>query len=491
MTFLGDEGRDVMVAKGILEGHFTLLGPRASAGDFYLGPIYYYMMAPFLWLSHLDPVGPAVMVALLSIATTWLVYFVGKRFFDEKTGLFAAALYAVSPLVITYSHSSWNPNVVPFFSLLLIYITYLAVGNPKQWKYFIIAGVILGVSLQLHYLTLFLAVIVALYIFIAKWLQKKQLDILQVAKQYGLVFAGFIAGISPFLAFEARHGFPNIRTIFGFIFSDTLQKGYEAHTNYVQTIGNVFFRIFARLVFDFPTPDRYHLYSPFMLETWGFFIIVIAFVSLFWLWNNKNKSVVILCYLWLFVSVFLFGLYKKSIYDYYFVFVFPLPFLLIGNLLSQVTQFRRGNGKSKILLVGSIILFLGFFIFNLTDYPFKYPGNRQKDQAKEIAQFVIDKTKNKPYNFALISKGNSDQEYRYYLEILHHKPVTIQNMIDDPHRQSVTGQLLIVCEDITCKPLGYPLFDVAAFGRAEIVGSWNVSVVKVYKLKPYKGKEGT
>src|SRR5258708_37146818 len=118
MTFLGDEGRDVLVAKGILEGHFTLLGPRASAGDFFTGPIYYYMMAPFLLLFHLDPVGPAVMVALFGVATVWLIYKVGAEFFNKPTGLIAAALYSVSPLVITYSHSSWNPNTVPFFSLL-------------------------------------------------------------------------------------------------------------------------------------------------------------------------------------------------------------------------------------------------------------------------------------------------------------------------------------------------------------------------------------
>jgi hypothetical protein len=31
MTFLGDEGRDVLVVKGILEGDLTFLGPRASA----------------------------------------------------------------------------------------------------------------------------------------------------------------------------------------------------------------------------------------------------------------------------------------------------------------------------------------------------------------------------------------------------------------------------------------------------------------------------
>lgn len=115
MTFLGDEGRDVIIARDILLGHFTLLGPRSSAGNFFYGPIYYYMIAPFLWAFRYDPVGPAVMVGLFSIATDYVIYFVGKKFFNETAGLVASALYAVSPLVIIYSHSSWNPDVLPFF----------------------------------------------------------------------------------------------------------------------------------------------------------------------------------------------------------------------------------------------------------------------------------------------------------------------------------------------------------------------------------------
>src|SRR5437016_1790147 len=78
MTFLGDEGRDVLVAKEILHGHFTLLGPRSSAGDFFMGPAYYYFITPFLWLFNYDPVGPAIMVALFGVATVYLIYIVGK-----------------------------------------------------------------------------------------------------------------------------------------------------------------------------------------------------------------------------------------------------------------------------------------------------------------------------------------------------------------------------------------------------------------------------
>src|SRR5437764_1311657 len=69
MTFLGDEGRDALVAYNILHGHLTLLGPNSSVGGFFLGPVYYYMMAPFLFIFNYDPVGPAVMIALFSVLT--------------------------------------------------------------------------------------------------------------------------------------------------------------------------------------------------------------------------------------------------------------------------------------------------------------------------------------------------------------------------------------------------------------------------------------
>src|SRR5258706_15407813 len=74
LTFLGDEGRHVLVAYNILHGHLILLGPTSSVRGSFLGLIYYYFMAPFLWIFQYDPVGPAVMIAILGIATVWLVY---------------------------------------------------------------------------------------------------------------------------------------------------------------------------------------------------------------------------------------------------------------------------------------------------------------------------------------------------------------------------------------------------------------------------------
>lgn len=490
LTFLGDEGRDVLIAKEILEGNFTLLGPRASAGDFFLGPVYYYMIAPFLWLFRFDPVGPAIMVALLSVVTTWLTYYVGKRWFSEKAGLAAAALYAVSPVVVTYSHSSWNPNVLPFFALLLIYLLFLAIEQQKGWKYFVGVGVLLGIALQLHYLALFLAAIVFFYTFFASWLRENKIKIGLVIKRYLQIFLGFIIGFSPFLLFEVRHGFPNLKTIFGFIFTDTLQQpGYETGSTFTATVSDVFFRIFAKLVFYFPSGNRYNLFSEEQLQFFSVFVWIMAIASLISIWFVKNKRVVLMIYLWFFLGVLLFGFYKKSIYDYYFTFLFPLPFLIVGNALSQLSALGKHKARHLIALVVSIALFTGIFAYNLSGNPFQYFPNRQKLMVQTVAEKVIEIADNKPYNFALISGGNSDHAYRYFLEVLGHPPVMMENVINDPERKTVTDQLIIVCEGLPCEPLGHSLFEVAGFGRAEIAGEWTVLVVKVYKLVPYKEKK--
>src|SRR3990167_9278603 len=122
LTFLGDEGRDVLVVKRMLiDGKFPLLGPITSVGSIYMGPVYYFLMAPFLYLWRFDPVGPAVMVALLSLCTILIIYKIGKDYFHSAVGLIAAFTYSIARLSVVYGRASWNPNVVPFFSVLFMF----------------------------------------------------------------------------------------------------------------------------------------------------------------------------------------------------------------------------------------------------------------------------------------------------------------------------------------------------------------------------------
>ena len=484
MTFLGDEGRDAIVARDILHGNFTLLGPRASAGDFFLGPIYYYMMAPFLLMTNYDPVGPAIMVALFGIATVFLIYYVGRRFFDPKAALIAAGLYSISPLVIAYSRSSWNPNPMPFFSLLMLFLLYEAVkGNKKTL--FLVVGVLLGIAMQLHYLSTFLGAIIFFFVVCGYLLKDKKKFLVKSIVSYLLIAAGFVGGLLPFLLFEARHGFPNIRTIASFIFETNNTSGYVPGSSFSGNIYDVFFRLFARVVMKYPAPNMLDHSFHLNLEVWKVGTIILAMASIIILTKSKDKLKVLLLMLWLVVGVSLFGLYRRSIYDYYLGFLFPLPFLLIGNLISKTFEYGK-NKKIGVFIASSVLAII--VVLNLSGMPFRYPANKQKDQAKRIADFILSKTNHKPYNFALLTNGNSDHVYRYFLEAADQAPVTIENTTIDPQRNSVTDQLIVVCERPTCSPLGDPLWEVAGFGRAEIKGEWDVPYVKIYRLEHFKAQ---
>lgn len=482
MTFLGDEGRDVLIVKRMIVDHkYTLLGPTASVGGFFLGPIYYYFMLPFLWLWRLDPTGPAVMVALFGVATIYLVYRFTKEVFDPWAGMIAASLYALSPLTIAYSRSSWNPNLVPFFSLFCMYALWRVVRRDSS-KAMLLVGILFGIGLQLHYLFLFLIPVISLWLLL--YSDRKKLG--YIVFLGGL---GFVIGYAPFLVFELRHGFPNTFSLFRFIAAGK-DTGFDA-TRFLTTIDDVMLRTFGRLVFRLPQGEIWGNLPSWQLWTWltGTRIAVYASVAMLFIKHTRRNEAgsrtqkgygEALVLIWYIVVVVLFGLYKRAIYDYYFGIIFAVPFICIGMFLSSFALQRYGKW-----VVISLWIFLVYL--NWRGMPFQYPPNNQLAQAKTIASAVLEKTNNKPFNFALITNANSDHAYRYFFEIWGHPPVTIEPVLNDPQRQTVTDQLLVLCDLYECKPLGHPLWEIAGFGRAQIEGEWYVPFVHIFRLTHYTG----
>jgi hypothetical protein len=160
--------------------------------------------------------------------------------------------------------------------------------------------------------------------------------------------------------------------------------------------------------------------------------------------------------------------------------LFPVPFLFVGFFISFLF-----SKKIFFKTIASLILLILIFV-NLWGIPFQYAPNRQLNQMETIAKFVNDKTEGKPFNFALITSGNSDHAYRYFFTIWGHQPTTIENSQNDPQRKTVTNQLFVVCESLPCYPLGNSLWEIAGFGQTDIAGHWDVSVVEVYKLIHHK-----
>lgn len=487
IVFLGDEGRDALVVYEILHGNLTLLGPTSSVGGFFLGPIYYYMMAPFLFLSNYDPVGPAVMVAIFGVLTIFLVYKIGKEFFDIKTGLIASLLYAISPVVITYSRSSWNPNVFPFFTVLSLYSLYKAVTKNKWWLFFF-SGFLMGINLQIHYLATFVGAIMFFYVLFVDF-KKSESWIFQTLKRYFLMLGGFMLGFLPFILFELRHQFANTGNILEFVFNSP-ETGAGAQI--IPQIEHVILRLYGGLVFLFPTSLFFPNYDKGILDLWLKMSMLVGMVTIgfffYYVYKNikieNNYKKFLLIIVWFIVGIGLFGIYKKSIYDYYLGFLFPLPFLFIGLLFSNIWD--RFKIFGKIIVLVSLILIV---YINLKYTPIARPGNNLVDQMKNVSLFILSKTNNEPFNFALSGAGNSDHAYRYFFRLSKNDPIRIRGLGEDPGRTSVTRQLFVVCEQVPCSPLGESSNDIAGFGRGEIAEEWDLGVTRIYKIRHYSGNE--
>jgi hypothetical protein len=352
----------------------------------------------------------------------------------------------------------------------------------------VLLGFVFGILMQLHYLSLFLGVIIVAYILLFQFVYLKNNLLREAIKKYLFILSGFVVGWSPFLAFEVRHKFLNSISIFNFIF----HSGDTGSGNHLfSIIGDVFFRIFGRLVANYPELGSISSWPKSGINFWFFFTLMLGLAASGFLiykcfkeykQHSPGFAKYSLIALWLIVGVGLFGFYKKSIYDYYFGFMFPLPFLIVGIFLKNIWASKVGKILSVAILL--ILVWLNSLVL-----PFRIPANRQLAQMEEISKVVIGKTENKPYNFALIAGGNSDFAYRYFFTLWHKEPITIQPVYLDPKRKTVTKQLLVVCEIPDCRPLGYSLWEIAGFGRAEIVGDWNASVAKVYKLIHYSGRQ--
>lgn len=481
MTFLGDEGRDMLVVLRMIVNHkWTLLGPTASVGGFFLGPIYYYFMVPFVWLFGMDPSGAAVMVALFGIATVYLLYRFVSEMFDPWTGVITASLYAVSPLIIAYSRSSWNPNPVPFFATALLYVLWKSTVDKNPVLLFW-AGLAIGIGLQLHYLFLFLAAVTVFWLLCCMkpkvWFSG-----------FGWLLFGGLIGYAPFLAFEVRHGFPNTISIVRFL-SEGKDTGF-VWQSFLSTISDVSYRLVGRVLFRLPPPEQWVNLMPWQKNVWNTAIgaTIISFIagSLVGITTGKKRSKswfgILILLFWTVIPLLLFGLYRKGIYDYYFSIFFPVP--CIGAALLLRLLFRRPIGA----VIGTVLL-TTLLYWNWLGRPGIVPPNNQLGQMKSIAAEALSKTDGKPFNFALMTGGNSDHAYRYFFEAWGRAPITIENESVDPDRKTVTDQLIVVCELSDCKPLGASLWEIAGFGRAEIVGEWHISFVTIYKLVHYQEKQ--
>lgn len=471
MEFLGDQGRDVVIISDFLKnGNLFFIGPQTSIGNMYLGPYYYYLLAPALLLANFSPVGPAIFVALLAIATVALVFFISRLWFNRPTALMASFLYAISPVAIKYSNFSWNPNIMPFFALLFVYFFSRAIFT-KKYKSLMPASISFVMIVNSHYLGLLLLPLAGLYWFFHLLSIKNKTNPKKKFIKYTTYSAFiFLASLMPQILFDIKHKGQNIKALIKF-FSErqtTINlKAYKAIPN----LFPLFSQISTRLLTGKNT--IFGLYLSLALLT-GLLVYLYRLVK-----NKKTTNPHLnLLLVWYLTGLVGLGLYKQHIYDHYFGFLFPPVFILMAFFINRLMSL------SKTGQVLGLFTFLFLVYASLTQNPFLHPPNHQLQTVDKITDSIIQKSNGQKFNFALLAKQNYDPPYRYLLD---QKQSGLCDLPD-----CLASQLFVVCEphpDINCHPINHPEWAVAAFGWAKIDTLWQVNGINIYHLIP--NPEGT
>ncbi len=449
MTFLGDEGRDALVIRDLLiNHHLPFIGPPSSVGNIYLGPLYYYMMAIPMFIFWLNPVAAAGMNALIGVATVALIYYLGKLWFNRYAGLTSAFLYAISPVTINYSKSSWNPNPTAFFVLIAI-ISFNKLHQSRNYMWLILTGAMLAAALQMHYLCLILMPIFSIFWLYEAIIRKSRKNI--VSGTLMGIFS-FVLVMLPLILFDFKHDFLNYRA-----FVKLFTQGSDIKVN-----------VFANVV-RIPSIFSINLIGRYMAGSDLILIFILSAVILLALF--KKSWPVFVLGVWLIVGLFGLSFYQPAIFDHYLNFLNPTPFLLFGSLFA----FKINNKNLKQgLNIFLIILILILTYVNIQKSPLKNPPNNQLKKTQDIARFILDKTQGKDYNFALIAKNNYDSAYKFYLDLYGN------NLKIVPFDK--TDQLFVVCEDVLCDPTHNSKEEIAAYGYSKIDWEQDQFGVKIFKL---------
>jgi 4-amino-4-deoxy-L-arabinose transferase-like glycosyltransferase len=467
MTFLGDEGRDVIIVRRLLtEGHTPLIGPGTSIGNMYLGPLYYYMMAPALLLAGFSPVGPAVQIAILGVITIWLVWYAGRLWFGRTAGLIGAGLYAISPTIILYSRSSWNPNIMPFFALLSIFSIW-KVWKDHNFNWLLVLGGSFAAVLQSHYLGLLLVPTLFIFWVLTFWRLKSKQEFI---KKSLLGFGIFIVLMSPLFFFDLRHNWMNSRAIYTFFTVRQTTVSVKPWTA-IPKVPEMLTMVNTSLIGGKDVLTGRVTAALFGI---GLIVLIVYAVRL----GKRNLSKINPAYYlllsWFGFGLIGFGLYKQNIYDHYFGFLFAVPYLIIGILLAFVS----GYGKIGKLIGAVLVVYL--VAVNLTQNPLKNTPNNQLRRSKDVSIKILSEDGSRPFDLAVIAERNYEDGYRYFLEL---SGATVFHA-DRWDQKTIVDQLFVVCEieEKKCDPTHSPKAEVANFGWSKIDSSWEVDGVIVYKL---------
>jgi len=471
--FLGDQGRDALIVKRIaLLQNFPAIGPPSSIGEVFLGPFYYYLVAPFLVLTRLNPVGLALGVALLSSVGIYVAYRIAKKTISPIGAFYFFVLTTFSFELVRISRFSWNPNLLPYFSFITLFFFTKALEekNKRRTLYTLLFGLFFGLSFQLHHLAGLLALPIGAF-FLFELIRQKKLHLFTVPL---ISIGAFLLTLTPLAIFELRHQFLNTKNLVSVF---TQQNIVSSGSLYVRLyeINNKF----MEFAFHYPLSSFVAL----------FLLIGILVISIVKCSKKYNAFVVINI---LAVPLYLFGFSRvnSSLIPHYYNVIYVSIYFLVAYILEYKSKdiqthfalpvqavLRRKYIQKILFSICSVVLIALYVYMQVPGYEFIFgKGSFQDASPRKIGAYIAQNEGNKKINLTTYPTDFTSRDcYQYFIELNGGSVVNGQSI-------EVTDTLYVLCDKQPCKVLNSDSWNIQMFGNAKIDTIKNIDGIAIYKL---------
>ncbi|MCL5091044.1 MAG: glycosyltransferase family 39 protein [Patescibacteria group bacterium] len=331
LTFGYEQARDALTAKNIfIEKKLTLLGPTTEIEGIFHGPIYYYLIGAIYFLGGNNPANIGLLHLLINLTAIPIIFFVGKKLFNQKIGILAAVIFTFSYEVISYSF--WLSNPSPALPLIILTYFFLYKSFKKNYHYLPLAVFFLAVSTSFD-LIIIMNIFGAIILYFIYNQQKIPW------KTWLLAFFSFVIPLINYPFFEARHKFLMTNTFLNVLKAQDSQ--FKTIFQYLGTYFNGLAKEFANLFFPLH----------------GFFAGIIMFFLLYYLWQKlKQKKIKEtpwpLITVWLFSNLptfLIIAAVTNSEFSYFGV--NAAASLLLAAFLNELLEKRKSLLAASLLLI--------------------------------------------------------------------------------------------------------------------------------------------
>lgn len=339
-VFGWDQVDNAWAAQGIIVNHeFPLVGMVAKQNTgFFIGPIYYYLVAFFYWITNLDPVASHYIALVSSVFTFFAIFYIGKKLFTFKVALFACFINVVAAAGFAFDAVQWPVSLLPGISLIIFYFLYKLLNGEEKYIFFL--AIIVGLAFHIHFTAIFFPIIIMLCLPFFPRTRK-------MVYYFLLSIPLFLIWFVPNLIYQLQNS-SQLSNMSNYL--NTYYHGLHLR-RFIQLTGDGLIQFNPFLSFEILKPAK---------------ILIIPIFLLIFLKEKFSRTRTTMSYMILMfflVPWLIFSTYRGEISDYYFSINRFIALLIISYLLLKLLSFKNLIVKVAVLI---FIAYYSYFNLNIT-----------------------------------------------------------------------------------------------------------------------------